>query len=79
MQLALYRFLDEELELLRGKRLDNDYFNTLLTGGDPVRDLLQWLDQESSYRDACPVNESSFQAPGNRGLRLFSGYKRILF
>ena len=45
MQLALYRLLDEEVELLKGKRLDKDYFNTLLTGGDPIRDLLQWLNQ----------------------------------
>ncbi len=39
MQLALHRLLDEELELLKGKRLDKDDFNSLLTGGDPVRDL----------------------------------------
>ena len=57
MQLALYRFLDEELELLQGKRLDNDYFNTLLTGGDPVRDLLQWLDQGDAFREARSENE----------------------
>lgn len=50
MQLALYRLLDEEIELLRGKRLDKDYFNTLLTGGDPVRDLLQWLDQGDAFK-----------------------------
>jgi hypothetical protein len=52
MQLALYRLLDEEVELLRGKRLDKDYFNTLLTGGDPVRDLLQWLDQGEAFRES---------------------------
>jgi len=45
MQRALTLLLDEDVDLLRGKRLDKDYFNTLLTGGDPVRDLLQWLDQ----------------------------------
>lgn len=45
MQLALYRLLDGDVSLLKGKRLDKDYFNTLLTGGDPIRDLLQWLDQ----------------------------------
>src|SRR4030095_6097805 len=52
MQLALYRLLDEEVDLLQGKRLDKDYFNTLLTGGDPVRDLLQWLDQGESFRES---------------------------
>ena len=50
MQLALYRFLDEDIELLKGKRLDKGYFNTLLTGGDPVRDLLQWLDQGEVFK-----------------------------
>jgi hypothetical protein len=50
MQLALCRLLDEDVSLLKGKRLDKDYFNTLLTGGDPVRDLLQWLDQGDVFR-----------------------------
>ena len=50
MQLALYRVLDEEIEMLRGKHLDKDYFNTLLSGGDPVRDLLQWLDQGDAFK-----------------------------
>jgi hypothetical protein len=56
-QLSLYRFLDETEALLKGKRLDKDYFNTLLTGGDPVRDLLQWLDQGSAFRDSRDPNE----------------------
>ena len=50
MQLALCQLLDEDLELLKGKRLDKDYFNTLLTGGDPIRDLLQWLDQGDAFQ-----------------------------
>lgn len=57
MQLALYRLLDEDLELLKGKRLDKDYFNTLLTGGDPVRDLLQWLDQGDAFQSGRGENE----------------------
>ena len=52
MQLALYRLVDEEVERFRGKRLDKDYFNKLLTGGDPVRDLLQWLDQGDAFRNS---------------------------
>lgn len=50
MQLALSRLLDEEVALLRGKRLAKDYFNTLLTGGDPVRELLQWIDQGNAFK-----------------------------
>jgi len=57
MQLALYRFLDEDIKLLIGKRLDKDYFNTLLTGGDPVRDLLQWLDQGDAFKIGRGENE----------------------
>jgi len=57
MQLALYHLLDEDISLLKGKRLDKDYFNTLLTGGDPVRDLLQWLDQSDAFRAGRGENE----------------------
>ena len=52
MQLALYRLLDVDIKLLKGKRLDKDYFNTLLIDGDPIRDLLQWLDQGESFKMA---------------------------
>jgi hypothetical protein len=57
MQLALYRLLDEDVSLLKGKRLDKDYFNTLLTGGDPIRDLLQWLDQGDAFQASRGENE----------------------
>jgi len=57
MQLALYLLLDKEVELLKGKRLDKDYFNTLLTGGDPMRDLLQWLDQDNAFVNVRGENE----------------------
>ena len=57
MQFALHHLLDEEVKLLKGKRLDKDYFNTLLTGGDPIRDLLQWLDQGDAFRASRGENE----------------------
>lgn len=57
MQMALYRLLDEEIKLLQSKRLDKDYFNTLLTGGDPVRDLLQWLDLGDAFQTTRGTNE----------------------
>lgn len=57
MQLALYRLLDEEIDLLKGKRLDKDYFNTLLSGGDPVRDLLLWLDKGDAFRESRSDDE----------------------
>jgi hypothetical protein len=57
MQLALYRLLDEDVSLLEGKRLDKHYFNTLLTGGDSIRDILQWLNQPDAFRANRGENE----------------------
>lgn len=57
MQMALTQLLDEDVDLIKNKRLDKDYFNTLLTGGDPVRDILQWLDQGDAFRTVRGENE----------------------
>ena len=57
MQLALYRLLDEEISMLKGKRLDRDYFNKLIAGGDPVRDLLKWLDQGDAFKNGREEHE----------------------
>ena len=57
MQLALYILLDEEVEFLKNKRLDKDYFNTLLTGGDSIKNLLLWLDQGEAFRNGREKNE----------------------
>lgn len=57
MQLALYQFLDEEYDLLISKRLNKDYFHNLLVGGDPVKDLLQWLDRGDAYQQNCSPQE----------------------
>ncbi len=52
MLLALSQVMQEPLSVLRDKRLDATYFNTLLTGGDPVRDLLLWIDEPEAFRQA---------------------------
>jgi hypothetical protein len=57
MLLGLYPLMDEPVDFLKGKHLDKDYFNTLLTSGDPVRDLLQWLDQGDAFRSGRGENE----------------------
>lgn len=57
MQSALNRLLDEDVALLKGKRLDKDFFNTLLTGGDLMRDLLHWLDQADVFQASRGGNE----------------------
>jgi hypothetical protein len=57
LKLALKPLLDQEIESLRGRRLDHDYFNTLLTSGDPVRDVLHWLDQGEGFRESRGESE----------------------
>jgi hypothetical protein len=57
MKNAILQLLDEEVEYMEGKRLDNDFFNTLLVGGDHVRDLLRWLDQPETFRAGKDDNE----------------------
>lgn len=58
---ALDNFLDEDAASLKEKVLDQDYFGTLVTGGDPVRSLLRWLDQgESFQKDLSPDQWGGF-------------------
>jgi hypothetical protein len=57
MQIALTQLLDEDCDLIAGRHLDHDYFNNLLTGGDPIKDLLQWLDQGEMFRQSQDANE----------------------
>lgn len=56
MLLALPLFLDEDKSLLEGKRLDKDYFLTLLLGGDLVRDILLWLDEGEAFKASRDVH-----------------------
>ena len=56
MRQALQPLLEEDLALLQGKHLDQDYFNKLLTG-DPIRELLQWLDQGDAFKASRGENE----------------------
>ncbi|MFM7582531.1 MAG: BREX-1 system phosphatase PglZ type B, partial [Caldilinea sp.] len=49
MQDALTRLLAEELDTLQGRRLEAIDFNRLIVE-DPVRDLLNWIDQEDAFR-----------------------------
>jgi hypothetical protein len=49
-QQAVIQLLDEEVEALRARHLDAEYFNQLLSGGDPVKNVLLWLDQDELFR-----------------------------
>ncbi|MDW7745487.1 BREX-1 system phosphatase PglZ type B [Halomonas sp.] len=54
---ALPRLLQEEIADLQGRHLDAEAFNTLLSGGDPVRDLLDWLNQPEAMKASWPSHE----------------------
>lgn len=63
MLLALAQVMDEPLSVLQEKRLDATYFNTLLTGGDPVRDVLLWMDEPEGFRQArSPQEWAAFES-----------------
>lgn len=50
MLAALPRLLMEDAAIFGGKRLDAAFFNTLLAGGDSIREILQWLNDETTFR-----------------------------
>ncbi len=50
---ALPDLLDLEVAALQGKRIDAAYLNKLVIGGDPVRDILKWMDRSDSFRSDC--------------------------
>lgn len=56
MLLALSRLLDEEVEPLKNKRLDAEFFKKLLIG-DPRRQILEWIDHPEKYRNSSSENE----------------------
>lgn len=49
--LSLPQVMDQPLEVLRARRLDGAWFNTLLTGGDPVRDMLLWINTPAEFQE----------------------------
>ena len=63
MLLSLPMLLEQDVGFLQGKHLDKDYFNTLLSGGDPVRELLQFLNGGDAWRTKQrPVQWNAFVA-----------------
>ncbi len=91
MLLALPQLLEQDMELLKGKRLDKDFFNNLIAGGDPVRDVLQWLNKGDAWRtsrseiqwkafvELCKSNYSfNPETQGHaKGLELFANRKGV--
>ena len=47
---SLPRLLDENVENLAGEYLDKDYFNTIISGGDPIRDILTWMSGPEEFK-----------------------------
>lgn len=57
MQKAMLQFLDEDTESIKNKRLDNDYFNALLFGGDTIKNLLHWLNLGDIFKNTKESSE----------------------
>ena len=57
MRLALFRLLDERIDLLEDKHLDKDYFfGCIGDNRDTFRNLLLWIDNPQQFRDNCDTN-----------------------
>jgi len=57
MRLALFRLLDERIDLLEGKHLDKDYFfGCIGDNRDTFRNILMWIDNPSEFREKCDTN-----------------------
>jgi len=54
---ALLALLQENIYSLKGKKLDKDFFNSVLTGGDPIRDVLKWLDHNEEFENSLSEEE----------------------
>ena len=86
MQSALPNLLEEEINHLSGKLLDREFFHTLLTSGDPIRELLKWLNLEDGFRQVLTddqwtafveLTKSKFVFdPVNEGI--LSGVERLI-
>lgn len=56
LQMAFPRLLNEEVDSLRSKVLDGEFFNSLLSG-DYIKDLLQWMNNPEAFRQSQHANE----------------------
>ncbi|MGO8880750.1 MAG: BREX-1 system phosphatase PglZ type B [Desulfomonilaceae bacterium] len=57
MASALGTLLHQSVESLRGKRIDEVFFNDLLLSGDLIRDILKWLNAPEQFRSGLNQNQ----------------------
>lgn len=50
MQRAITRLLDEKIINLKSEHLDKDYFNSLISGVDTVKDILLWMSEPETFK-----------------------------
>jgi hypothetical protein len=50
MQRAINRLLDEKIENLKSNHLDKDFFNSLISGVDTVKDILLWMSGPENFK-----------------------------
>ena len=59
---CLSLLLHRDVETLKRKRLDEDFFNELLSSGDLIRDLLNWLNDSEKFKSSlAEVQWKAFQ------------------
>ncbi|MFC2134714.1 BREX-1 system phosphatase PglZ type B [Bacteroidota bacterium] len=56
LQIAFSRLLNEEVDSLKDKVLDSEFFNSLLSG-DYIKDILQWFNNPGAFKQAQSENE----------------------
>jgi hypothetical protein len=50
LERSLLKLMDEDVEELKHEILDKDFFNSLLAGGDLVRDILVWMNDSEGFK-----------------------------
>ena len=57
LERSMQRLLDEDIEKIKGEYLDKDFFNALITGGDPVKEVLTWMMDAEAFRTSRSPEE----------------------
>jgi len=60
IRLAVEPLFESSITSLTDRHLDKTFFHNLVSGGDPVKELLKWLNDDESFKASC--SESQWKA-----------------
>ena len=60
LKLAIEPLFELSLTSLVGRHLDKTFFHSLLSGDDPIKNLLKWLNDDETFKASC--SESQWKA-----------------